>query len=175
MESALARSIQSSVFSNTSPPVTKKGLSSRKASFASTPPSATKRASKCGDSLLSPGARRVSRAKEHYGSPQLSYPNLPLGSPESKNKQNFTKARGASLRRQASKSKAIALKASNTLDSPIVVDDVVNQKDIGAIAKLLKESNQAEEELLRQKVEEREAKRSHIRARRQQTRIELAT
>jgi len=128
-----------------------------------------KRTSKCADSLLSPGARRISRATEHFVSPlerTSSYPNLPLGSPDS-TRSNWKKSRGGNLRRQASKSKIIPQEV-NALDISRV-DDGVNKKDIGAIAMVLKQKNQAEEDLLRQKKEDMEAKRSHIRARRQQS------
>lgn len=130
-----------------------------------------KRTSTATDSLMSPGARRTSRSREHsvVSPPGRSHnPKLPLYSPDSKNKSStWKKSRGTHLRREASKSKIITLEA-NDLDVPRV-EDVVNKKDIGTIAKALKESNQAKEEWLRQKEEEREAKRSHVRARRRRS------
>lgn len=132
-----------------------------------------KRTSKCADLLLSPAARRTSRTKAPIGSISAntqSYPNLPLLSPDSKTKSNWKKSRGSSVRRQVAKSKSIVLEP-NCLEFS-GREDVVNKKDIGAIAKALKQSNQAEEDLERQKEEERHAKRSHVRARRRQFSIE---
>ncbi|CAJ1960088.1 unnamed protein product [Cylindrotheca closterium] len=134
------------------------------------------RTSKFADSLLSPAARRrtTTRSKETIGLPggrTQSLTNLPLAITDSKTKSNRKKGRSsANLRRQASsKTTRISPLETNCFETS---GGVVNKNCIGAIAMVLKQSNEAKEELEFQKEEEREAKRSHVRARRRQLSVE---
>lgn len=132
----------------------------------------TKRTPKYADSLLTPGARRSARAmREHLIAPverTSSQPNLSLLSPEPKSTHTHgKKTRSPNQRWQGSK--------SNSVVDISKLEGVVNTKDIGSIAKFLKLSNEAEQELERRKEQERQAKRSHIRARRRQMSVEWAS